>query len=136
LRVAALVRPAGSGGRVIAVGDPAVPALQALVRWDPAGFAARELAERRSAHLTPVARMATVTAPPEVLTEALLAFETPRGCEVLGPVDIGDETARLVLRIPAARGPALSRALQHLQAGRSSRKLPPLRIQIDPSELT
>ena len=32
----ALVRP---GGRVVAVGDPAHPALQALVRWDPAGFA-------------------------------------------------------------------------------------------------
>ena len=28
------------GGRVVAVGDPAHPALQALVRWDPTGFAA------------------------------------------------------------------------------------------------
>ena len=36
-----LVRP---GGRVVVVGDPAHPAVQALVRWDPAGFAAREAA--------------------------------------------------------------------------------------------
>ena len=36
-----LVRP---GGRAVVVGDPAHPAVQALVRWDPAGFAAREAA--------------------------------------------------------------------------------------------
>ena len=35
------------GGGVVAVGDPAQPALQALVRWDPAGFARREASERR-----------------------------------------------------------------------------------------
>ena len=40
LGAAALARPADEGGRVVAVGDPAHPALQALVRWDPAGFAA------------------------------------------------------------------------------------------------
>ena len=42
--IAGLVRPVGAGGRVVAVGEPTVAALQALVRWDPAGFAARELA--------------------------------------------------------------------------------------------
>ena len=47
MRVAALVRPPADGGRVVAVGDPSAPALQALVRWDRTGFAARELAERR-----------------------------------------------------------------------------------------
>jgi primosomal protein N' (replication factor Y) len=135
LRAAALVRPAEAGGRVIVVGDPSWPVLQALVRWDPAGFASRLLAERRSARLTPAARMATITAPPDVLTEALAAISLPRGAEVLGPVDAGDGAARVVLRMPPARGAALSRALQQLQATRSSRKLPPVRVQVDPTEL-
>ena len=41
---AALARP---GGRVVVVADRALAPVQALVRWDPAGAAARELAERR-----------------------------------------------------------------------------------------
>ena len=45
---AALVR---AGGRVVAVGAPEQAALQALVRWDPAGFADREGAQRAAAHL-------------------------------------------------------------------------------------
>ncbi len=135
MRVAALVRPAADGGRVIAVGDPSLPALQALVRWDSAGFAARELAERRSARLTPAYRLATITAPPDTLTEAVAALDLPRGGDILGPVDAGEGLARVVLAIPSLRGAALSRALQQLQAGRSSRKLPPVRIHVDPTEL-
>jgi primosomal protein N' (replication factor Y) (superfamily II helicase) len=135
MRVAALVRPAADGGRVVAVGDPSVPALQALVRWDGAGFAARELAERRSARLTPAARTATITAAPDVLVEAMAALELPRGADILGPVAAGQDSSRIVLRIAPARGAALSRALQHLQAARSSRKLPPVRVQVDPTEL-
>lgn len=135
MRVAALVRRGSDGGRVVAVGDPSLPALQALVRWDPGGFATRELAERRSARLTPAARVATITALPDVLTDALTALRLPRGADLLGPVDAPGGTARVVVRIPAERGGALSRALQQLQAGRSSRKLPPIRVQVDPTEL-
>ena len=40
---------AGPGANAIAVGDAAM--LQALVRSDPAGFAARELASRAETHL-------------------------------------------------------------------------------------
>ncbi len=135
--VASLVRPADQGGRVIAVGDPEVPALQALVRWDPAGFAARELADRASARLTPAARLATVTGPPDVITEVLAALQLPRYVDVLGPVDVGGDepTARIVVRTSRERGAALSRALQQLQASRSSRKLPHVRIQVDPADL-
>lgn len=135
MRVAALVRRGGDGGRVVVVGEPSLPVVQALVRWDPAGFAARELALRRSARLTPAARMATLTASPEALSEAMAAFSMPRGAEVLGPVDAPEGAARLVVRITAERGAALSRELQHLQAARSSRKLPPVRVHVDPVEL-
>ena len=96
--IASLVRPGDAGGRVIAVGEPTVPALQALVRWDPEGFAARELAERTSAHLTPAARLATISGPAEAVTEALAALRLPRLAEVLGPVDVDEGTARVVVR--------------------------------------
>ncbi len=133
--VASLVRPAESGGRVVAVGEPSVPALQALVRWDPEGFASRELADRASAHLTPAARLATITASPDTLTEVLTALQLPRLAEVLGPVPVDDSSARVVVRTTRARGGGLSKALHDLQAGRSSRKLAPVRVQVDPTDL-
>jgi primosomal protein N' (replication factor Y) len=133
--IASLVRPGDAGGRVIAVGEPTVPALQALVRWDPEGFAARELAERTSAHLTPAARLATISGPAEAVTEALAALRLPRLAEVLGPVDVDEGTARVVVRASRDRGAGLSKALVDLQAGRSTRKLPPVRVQVDPTDL-
>lgn len=133
--VAALVRPGADGGRVVAVGEPSAPALQALVRWDPAGFAARELDDRRSARLTPAARVATVTAPPEAVSEVLEQLTLPAATEVLGPVDIGAGTARLVVRTSQQRGGGLAKSLHQMQALRSSRKLAGVRVQIDPAEL-
>ncbi len=128
LNAAALVRP---GGHVVAVGDPAHPALQALVRWDPAGFARREAEERAQAHLPPSARLATVTGDLGALDDVLTLIDLPEGAEVLGPVAVDDEQ-RLVLRVPWTRGEALSDALGDLQRLRSARKLDPVRIQVDP----
>lgn len=131
LGAAGLVR---AGGRVLAVGDPAHPALQALVRWDPAGFARRESAERAEAHLPPAARLATITGEPGALDDALTLLCLPPGAEVLGPVPVG-EGQRVVLRVPRNAGPALSAALGELQRLRSARKLDPVRIQVDPQAL-
>lgn len=128
INAAALVR---AGGHVVAVGDPAHPALQALVRWDPAGFARRESEERAQAHLPPAARMATVTGDLGALDDALHLLDLPDGAEVLGPVPVGDEH-RVLLRVPWSRGTSLSLALGDLQRLRSARKLDPVRIQVDP----
>ena len=127
-----LVRP---GGHAIAVGDPSAPGLQALVRWDPAGFAAREAAERASAHLPPSSRLATVTGEPGAVDDAVTLLALPDGAELLGPVRSGDDEARVVVRVPRARGAELSRALLELQRVRSARKLDPVRIQVDPASL-
>jgi primosomal protein N' (replication factor Y) len=129
---AALVRP---GGAVIAVGDPTHPALQALVRWDLAGFAARETRERVEAHLPPASRLATITGSPGAVDDAVTLLEAPPAAEVLGPVATGDEESRVVVRVPRAHGPALSRALGDLQRLRSSRKLDAVRIQVDPPSI-
>jgi primosomal protein N' (replication factor Y) (superfamily II helicase) len=128
LNAAALVRP---GGHVVAVGDPAHPALQALVRWDPAGFARREADERAQAHLPPAARMATVTGDLGALDDVLHLLDLPEGAEVLGPVPV-DDGHRVLLRVPRPAGEALSHSLGDLQRLRSARKLDPVRIQVDP----
>ncbi|WP_340540038.1 primosomal protein N' [Nocardioides sp. GXZ039] len=124
-----LVRP---GGRVLAVGDPAHPALQALVRWDQSGFAAREAADRAQAHLPPATRLATITGEPGALDDVLALLAPPDHLEVLGPVPAADDEERLVLRTPRAQGADLSRALGELQRIRSARKLDAVRVRVDP----
>ncbi len=121
------------GGTVLAVGDPGHPALQALVRWDPAGFARREAETRAEAHLPPASRLATITGEPGAVDDALTLLDRPPGAEVLGPVEVGDGDSRLVVRVPRPQGPALSRALREVQRVRSARKLDAVRIQVDPT---
>ncbi len=123
------------GGQVLAVGDPAHPALQALVRWDPAGFARREADARAEAHLPPASRLATVTGEPGAVDDALTLLVRLPGTEVLGPVEVEEGDSRMVVRVPRMHGPALSRALGEVQRVRSARKLDPVRIQVDPSGL-
>jgi primosomal protein N' (replication factor Y) len=150
LAAASLARPGDDGGRVVAVGEPSEPALQALVRWDPAGFAGRELEERQSAHLPPASRMASLTGPEGDLATAVEALRLPAGAEVLGPVPVASPPApgpdrardqdpdpphRVVIRVPRGAGADLSRTLQEMQGVRSARKLPPVRVQVDPVAL-
>jgi primosomal protein N' (replication factor Y) len=146
LNAAALARPAEDGGRVVAVGDPAHPALQALVRWDPAGFAEREAEERGTAHLPPVSRIAVISGPPEAVDSAVGEMRLPPGTELLGPVPepaprgtpAAEESApavRVVVRVPRRWGAELSRSLVEMQGVRSARKLPAVRVQVDPYTL-
>jgi len=132
MNTAALTAP---GGRVLAVGDPAGSVLQALVRWDPGGFAVREMADRASAHLPPACRMATVTGTPGAVDDALTLLALPGGAELLGPVPHGDGESRALVRVPRAVGGALSDALGEMQRLRSARKLDPVRVQVDPATL-
>ncbi|MGQ3110712.1 MAG: primosome assembly protein PriA, partial [Aeromicrobium sp.] len=99
-------------------------------------LAERELAERAEAHLPPVARVAVVEAPADVVAE-LASRSWPGATEVLGPVPVptrpGEpELDRLVLRAPRRDGPALAAALKDAQSARSAAKLPSLRVRIDP----
>ncbi len=126
------VRP---GGRVLAVGAPDHPALQALVRWDPAGFAEREGSARAEAHLPPASRLATITGTPGAVDQALTLLSAPDATEVLGPVSVDDDEVRAVVRVPRRSGAELSRALGEVQRVRSARKLDAVRVQVDPMSL-
>lgn len=123
------------GGSVLVVGDPGLPVIQALVRWDPAGFARREAASRAEAHLPPASRLGTITGEPGAVDDALTLLDQPPGTEVLGPVEIDEGESRVVVRVPRAQATALSRALGEVQRVRSARKLDAVRIQVDPVTL-
>jgi primosomal protein N' (replication factor Y) len=120
------------------VGEPSASPLQAIVRWSPEGYAARELEDRRTARLPPAARVAELTGPAaavsDLLTRLRQAAEVPEALDVLGPVAVDDETVRAVVRAPRSAGVALARDLKAAQAARSAKKLPgPVRIQVDPA---
>ena len=88
LGAAALVRPQEQGGRVVVVADAALRPVQALVRWDPAGHAATELAERAELGFPPVSRMASLTGRPAAVADLLSLIRLPEGTDVLGPVTV------------------------------------------------
>jgi primosomal protein N' (replication factor Y) (superfamily II helicase) len=148
LNVVALVRSGADGGSVIAVGESSGRALQALVRVDPGGFAARELAERAAARFPPAVKLITIEGPAEALSEFASLVNAPSTAQSLGPADLvmrrpaaGNASEptmqRLILRAPLAEGPRLVRAVKEASAVRSARKSEgPLRIRVDPVELS
>ena len=125
---AGLARP---GAPVVIGADRGIWQVQALTRWDPAGAAQRELAERTELGFPPASRMAAVDGTPE----ALAGF-TLDGFELLGPVPLGEGKERLLIRAPRAHGAQLAAALKAVVSTRSARKAEPLRIQLDPPSLT
>jgi primosomal protein N' (replication factor Y) len=121
---------------VVLGADAGLPVVQALVRWDPAGFAARELAERAELGFPPAVRFASLTGSPDAVADLAGAARLPPDAETLGPVPAGEGAERLLLRVPRGDGSALARALHDAAAVRSARKAPdPVRIQLDPLEL-
>ncbi len=136
LAAAALARPAGDGGRVVVVADGGLPAVQALIRFDPGWLAARELAERRELGFPPAVRMASVVGVPDAVADLVTAAHLPDGVVPLGPVPETDGRERLLLRTSRSGGTALASALREAAGVRSARKAAdPVRIQIDPLDL-
>jgi primosomal protein N' (replication factor Y) len=143
LGAAALVRPSGT---VLVHADAGLPAVQALMRWDPVWFAERELADRAELSFPPTVRMASVSGTTDGVASLLSSLES--GFEILGPVpvenrkgaapetDAFEEESRALVRAPRPAGAALARALQAAQAARSARKEGGgVRVQLDPAEL-
>ena len=133
MAAAALVAP---GGRVIVGADAGVPAVQALIRWDPGGFAARELAERTEVGFPPAVRMAALTGLSTAVADLLAATALPASGGVIGAVAVGADSERVLVRVPREEGAALATALKAAAALRSARKSgDPVKIVLDPAEL-
>ena len=153
IAAAALVRPQGAGGTVVAVAEPTLRPVQALVRWDPVGHAVRELAERAELGFPPVSRMAAVSGEPQAVAEFLRTVALPRDAEVLGPVPVpatqagrprrtgapppGEHWERALVRVPPGSGASLAAALKAAQAARMARGAGEavVRVRIDPPDI-
>jgi primosomal protein N' (replication factor Y) (superfamily II helicase) len=142
LAAASLARPASRGGQVVLAAEPSAPAAQALLRWDPAGFARRELADRADLGYPPAARLAELTAPYGAVVDLLALAELPEKAEVLGPNELpdldkeGHKVHRALVRVAAAEGRALAAALKAAQGVRTARgEADFVKIRIDPVDL-
>ncbi len=151
LAAAALTRPAGAGGVVVALAPASAGPVRHLVRWDPMGFAERELADRAELGFPPAARMASLTGPAADLADLLATLRLPEHAQVLGPTPLragasaagepaGDDSGaarqRALVRAPRAAGAELAAALRQAQSVRSARRAAEhVRVQIDPLSL-
>ena len=145
---------AASGAAVVVTADSSLPVVQALIRWDPAGLARREVAQRRDLGLPPVSRVAVLTGSTEAMAALIESARLPGEVRVLGPVPIeptsrrrgvrgadvepdpDTSASRTVLMAPRAAGASLARALKEAAALRSVRRgLAPVEIRMDPPDL-
>jgi len=162
---AALTRGADEGGLVVLAGAPSHTTLapvEALVRWDPAWLAARELEERETLALPPAAVLAQVVGPRAAVLAALAKGDFDPSVERLGPLpfrrrtasrppvgaptgapydaapaggESGEPLVQVLLRTTRAQAPSLALALQAVRAGRSARKEPDsVLVRMDPVE--
>ena len=147
LGAAGLVRPASEGGKVFLSADSESAVAQALVRWDPQGWAERELADRAEVGFPPAVHMIAIDGPASALGEILTEFRMTDRVEVLGPVDLppGEELPghdgvrdpeRLLLRVPPQVLGEVTSELRALVVGRSGRRnTEPVRVRLDPMHI-
>ena len=142
---ASLVRPAVQDGTVVVLAEPTLRPVQALVRWDPAGHALRELAERAELRFPPVARMASVTGPPSAIADVVDSMRLPPDADLLGPVPVpapagrrerDEPFERLLIRVPPGSGAALAAALKQARVARAARgAAEPVLMRMDPLDI-
>lgn len=139
----ALARPHAP---VVITADAGLPVVQALIRWDPAWLAGRELAERRELGMPPAVRAATLTGDPVAVGAAAAAL--PEQARIMGPLPVqprrglvgeapgaGADDVRLLVTIGRRHGTDLARALASIAATRTARKDPArLHHAVDPPD--
>jgi primosomal protein N' (replication factor Y) len=130
---ATLVDPAG---QVLLVADPGAPAVQAMVRADPIGWAERELAQRAAAGVPPAVRFITLAGPPDDVTELARAASERLGRDliVLGPVP-GNDGPRWLLAVDYVESASVTAALGEAQRVRSKARKSVVSIRVDPDDL-
>jgi primosomal protein N' (replication factor Y) len=143
---AALVRPASEGGLVVITAEDTA-AVGALLRWDPAGYAQRELALRVELQLPPAVRIASVTGPrtavvhftegvEKQLEAAGVALRTAGPAPVLlvgfaAPQRVGEDV-RTLLFFPYAQAALVTRVLRAARAAAAAKRSEePVQLRLD-----
>jgi primosomal protein N' (replication factor Y) len=139
MNAAALV---AAEGTVVIGADAGLLPVQALIRWDPSGFARRELADRQHLGFPPATRLAAVLGDVTDVRHLLANAQLPAATDELGSAPVGGDGGnpgsqiRLLLRVPRPDGAALAEALHAAAAVRSAKRSGGLaRIVLDPIEV-
>ncbi|WP_455834538.1 primosomal protein N' [Pseudarthrobacter siccitolerans] len=143
---AALVRPASDGGLVVITASE-TSAVGALLRWDPAGYARRELSLRMELQLPPAVRIASVTGPRpavEHFTAEVAAQLEPGGIKLrtAGPAPVvlsgppssrrAAEDVRTLLFFPYAQAAPVTRVLRATRSATAAkRSAEPVQLRLD-----
>ena len=143
---AALVRPASDGGLVVITASE-TSAVGALLRWDPAGYARRELSLRMELQLPPAVRIASITGPRpavEHFTAEVAAQLDPAGIRLrtAGPAPVilsgppssrrAAEDVRTLLFFPYAQAAPVTRVLRATRAATAAkRSAEPVQLRLD-----
>lgn len=130
----ALLSPQGQG--YISGGvDPVLS--QALIRWDPAYAAHNLLAERRELGFFPATTIIALDGPQGEVRDVLTRLDA----EVMGMIprdpesNESDSPVRALVRVPHTESAQTLHTLSTIQQGRSAKKLPLIRVTVNPPEL-
>lgn len=142
-----LVRPHGRGGALVIVADAGLAPVQAMIRWDPVGFAEEELRQRTELGFPPAVTMASIDGAGPAIVAFSETVNLPDGGEVLGPValpagvrlppgldrDEISDPQRILLKCKRSQGRELAAALHAAQVSRNAQhESAPIRVQMDP----
>lgn len=146
LNAASLVRPAADGGLVVVTAADTA-AVGALLRWDPAGFAGRELSLRSELQLPPAVRIASVTGPRAAVEHFTAAVEAELATagvvlRTAGPAPLlpggppaarrPAEDARTLLFFPYSQAAAVVRVLRATRAAAAAKRTTePVQLRLD-----
>ncbi|WP_258806161.1 primosomal protein N' [Pseudarthrobacter sp. NS4] len=143
---AALVRPASEGGLVVVTATDTA-AVGALLRWDPAGYAQRELSLRTELQLPPAVRIASVTGPRSAVEHYTGAVEAELATagitlRTAGPAPVllngapssrrSTEDVRTLLFFPYSQAAAVVRLLRVTRAAAAAKRtMDPVQVRLD-----
>ncbi|GAA1695239.1 primosomal protein N' [Microcella alkalica] len=119
---------------------------QALALGEPERVAAAELADRRALRFPPSVRVAAIAGEPAAVARASAEVAALEGVDVLGPVELGDERVRAIVRFDYGRGDEVARMLKAALVKAATSRVPripgspprrrsvPLRVRFDDQE--
>jgi len=81
-------------------------------------------------------RLATISGAATAVEEFIGALTVPATAQLLGPVETGEASVRMVIRTPLAHAVELQRALSAALANRAARELAPVRVHVDPYDIS
>lgn len=154
LALASRVRPASAGGRVLLSAPAGAREAQALIRWDPLGYARRELEDRITVGLPPAVRAVSFTGSPAAAADAVAAVRAllRAAAQVRGPIPVPDDhpvlsharadagtrlagQVRWLVSVPVSQGAELADAVKQVQSTRSAAREPVVTHRMDPRTL-